>query len=974
MEAEDESKAEQARFEAEVKHVIAQAKKIQKGRSVHKWEKVLREAVKAENAREQTDVAQALLALGILDRHWQLLEVREKLDRGEWVIFNVNVKVEHQHFVLLKPKSKTVAKRTGHVVLKGEANGLCAFTAALQIAKAADALEPDSSWDKTGDEQTYTEFEILKRTKSIVSSRNFATLMQVEALYEQITAHMHRGWAAAQEKAHAAGRKEIQQSDWLKESAHVLRERQRAFASGDLFHHRSYVLKERQQATRETDLDNQVRQQVVDVQESLKAETDFHIRTFERIKEEYRDEGVCSGTWIPVWAAAFNETVHMYEVSPVRTRWDETSDLFPATVFDMLDKTRKLEQADLAAGHQLKIVRTAARITNQGWYPEKFTRKRRGAADAEPEVNVPIEDAFGDEPRIERNANQMFECMKCNDFENSEKELVELHWKVCGVTFPVRELAFDLTQCAKDSRCSRRNKHCGTCKVNRKGAMAEEAAAAEAETAEGTKEAELAEQMEQSQANLPQVGLVHPPDLGRGRRACISNQQEVIHAKWRADVNAKLGTFGASLLRVMCITDQMKACNVDAFDAVETSLSDEVKSILEERTSQLRDRRYGTHSYVAMLGLLQDTQHNNESLDACTAGSTGPYRCTCAVCTRVCAHESREGRIMETVRSLMKGEDTKLAEGLREEMSTWKNSLQMYQAESERDGDTTLFTAVQFNDGTKHNMIQEFADNVDWFTAFGVQDNEIASCCVCGGPAHDAQSGYCRSKSLRYIKECLSGLLGTPEVSRETGGLAIQTTKFNGSAWRALLIAGCGHDDNILPLYTACAWGKKGAQIRKWGVGHSCLTKEYGFLAQMKETGLAAAPAGKANFAIVDMYMMKELELEHELAIPYSVSISHDLCNEEWLTQIVLREQMTTNTGKCKESCRCDEIHRVYHDDPNRTFNIGQTAMLTLNGFPEVGRAQSVSYGGDGKNAMEGMHHKGAVIECRRTEGFRHRD
>ena len=52
----------------------------------------------------------------------------------------------------------------------------------------------------------------------------------------------------------------------------------------------------------------------------------------------------------------------------------------------------------------------------------------------------------------------------------------------------------------------------------------------------------------------------------------------------------------------------------------------------------------------------------------------------------------------------------------------------------------------------------------------------------------------------------------------------------------------------------------------------------------------------------------------------------------------------------------------MYHDDPNRTFDIGQTAMLTLNGFPEVGRAQSVSYGGDGKNAMEGMHHKGAVM------------
>ena len=117
-------------------------------------------------------------------------------------------------------------------------------------------------------------------------------------------------------------------------------------------------------------------------------------------------------------------------------------------------------------------------------------------------------------------------------------------------------------------------------------------------------------------------------------------------------------------------------------------------------------------------------------------------------------------------------------------------------------------------------MIQDFADNVDWFTVFGVQTKEIASCCVCGGPAHDAQSGYCRSKSLRYIKECLSGLLGTPEVSQETGGLMIQTTEFNGSAWRALVIAGCRQGESILPLYTACAWGEKGDQIRKWGVGH----------------------------------------------------------------------------------------------------------------------------------------------------------
>ena len=390
-------------------------------------------------------------------------------------------------------------------------------------------------------------------------------------------------------------------------------------------------------SNRETDLDNEVRQQVVDVQESLKAETEFHIRTFERIKEEYRDEGVCSGTWIPVWAAAFNETVHMYEVSPVRTGWDETSDLFPATVFDMLDKTRKLEQADLAAGHQLKIVRTAARITSQGWYPERFTRKKRGAADAEPEVNVPIEDAFGDEPRIERNANRMFACMKCNDFENSNKGLVEMHEEVCGITLPFEggghaanditlsdsEQALEPTQCARNIKCSRPNRHCGMCKINQKCAtvenlgfergemadkmkywcapvekVAEEAAAAEAETTEDTKETE---QTEQRLANLLPPFLPHPPDLLPGRRVCVSNQQEATRAKWKTDVNAKLREVGAGLLRVMCITDRMKACKVDTLAAVEAGLSDEAKDILRERTDQLRKRRYGSYDYVAML-------------------------------------------------------------------------------------------------------------------------------------------------------------------------------------------------------------------------------------------------------------------------------------------------------------------------------------------------------------------------------------
>ena len=52
----------------------------------------------------------------------------------------------------------------------------------------------------------------------------------------------------------------------------------------------------------------------------------------------------------------------------------------------------------------------------------------------------------------------------------------------------------------------------------------------------------------------------------------------------------------------------------------------------------------------------------------------------------------------------------------------------------------------------------------------------------------------------------------------------------------------------------------------------------------------------------------------------------------------------------------------MYHDNPLRTFNIGQTAMLTLHTIPEVGGTQSVSYGGVGMNASEGMRHNDTVI------------
>ena len=134
--------------------MIAHAESIMEQRSVDRWERSLKEAVKVKTARDKADAERALLLLGIPERHWRRLGVREKLDRGEWVIFNVNVLGTHQHFVLLKPKEKTFTGRYGHVVLHAEANGLCAFTAALQIAKSADAQVLENDANEPGDERT----------------------------------------------------------------------------------------------------------------------------------------------------------------------------------------------------------------------------------------------------------------------------------------------------------------------------------------------------------------------------------------------------------------------------------------------------------------------------------------------------------------------------------------------------------------------------------------------------------------------------------------------------------------------------------------------------------------------------------------------------------------------------------------------------------------------------------------------------
>ena len=105
------------------------------------------------------------------------------------------------------------------------------------------------------------------------------------------------------------------------------------------------------------------------------------------------------------------------------------------------------------------------------------------------------------------------------------------------------------------------------------------------------------------------------------------------------------------------------------------------------------------------------------------------------------------------------------------------------------------------------------------------------------------------------------------------------------------------------------------------------------------------------------MYMMRELELGDKTEIPWVVPIAYDLGDEEWITQIVQEEQRTP-----KGKHRGEAVRRIYHDDPLRTFNIGQTAMLTLHTVPEAGGTQSISYGGVGMYASEGVHHKDTVI------------
>jgi hypothetical protein len=272
------------------------------------------------------------------------------LERGEWVIINAKAGTDH-HFVLLKPKSKTMSRRNGHIVCPGEKNGLCAFTAALHIAKAGGALDMS---DPSVGKLARQEFKKIKHITSITNVRQFATLLQTAALHEQIAAHMYRSEKAAERKAAQlegkgyTPRRGDERSAWLIGHEAVFRARD----------HMSEL-----ELSSHPDLGVSVA-----MEGSLKAETEFQSQMFGRISDDYSGQGVCSGAWIPVWAAAFGETVHMYEIPAVQPDWVGEAVQFPETVFDALYDTRRQEQdAERESTGCLRLERGASLPADHEW-------------------------------------------------------------------------------------------------------------------------------------------------------------------------------------------------------------------------------------------------------------------------------------------------------------------------------------------------------------------------------------------------------------------------------------------------------------------------------------------------------------------------------------------------------------------------------------------------------------------------------
>ena len=108
-------------------------------------------------------------------------------------------------------------------------------------------------------------------------------------------------------------------------------------------------------------------------------------------------------------------------------------------------------------------------------------------------------------------------------------------------------------------------------------------------------------------------------------------------------------------------------------------------------------------------------------------------------------------------------------------------------------------------------------DNEDWREFYGVTLAERGNCCSCGYPAHHVSSGYCQATLQTDINVLLSSLLTTPIVSADSINLEMTTSPINKQAWDALQLQGFQPGVDIVPLFSACAWGDTGKN-KSWMV------------------------------------------------------------------------------------------------------------------------------------------------------------
>ena len=198
-------------------------------------------------------------------------------------------------------------------------------------------------------------------------------------------------------------------------------------------------------------------------------------------------------------------------------------------------------------------------------------------------------------------------------------------------------------------------------------------------------------------SNLEDSPVIVPDEPGSPNqpRVCITQGEIAAHLRWKVDVNAKYREVGAGLLRIMCITDQTARINtwIDVLSSSVvhlSSLSGDTKVILQARTLQLGKRKYGTHTYEAMLKWLRGKQLSDTKVNPDSEEQSENRK----------IQELRDRTVMYAARALVQGKDTDLAKRIRAEL----------------DKHEVTFSAAD----KSYSVIQRFSHECDWFEIFGV--------------------------------------------------------------------------------------------------------------------------------------------------------------------------------------------------------------------------------------------------------------